>query len=193
MTSSDKLYAGVFRALLTEEALDRAGRVRSSSLGIEYDEIALLLNTSSLDEVQLSKAKRMSAVYVVVAAFENSVRELIRRTLLEEVGESWWVDSVPRGVRESAEKRQKDEEKTRWHAQRGEDPIAFTMLPNLLAIIRNNFAIFEPAISNIDWAQSIFDTVERSRNVIMHSGNLDKRDIARLGSAIRDWNAQVSV
>ena len=42
-----------------------------------------------------------------------------------------------------------------------------------------------------DWAAAIFDVIERSRNVIMHSGVLDKEDIQRLGINIRDWIKQV--
>jgi hypothetical protein len=65
------------------------------------------------------------------------------------------------------------------------------MLSNLLAIMRNNWVEFEPYIGNIEWAANIFDAIERSRNVIMHSGVLDKEDIERLGIYIRDWIKQV--
>jgi molecular chaperone DnaK (HSP70) len=41
-------------------------------------------------------------------------------------------------------------------------------------------------------AKEIFDAIERSRNVIMHSGTLGKRDVARVGSLINDWSRQVS-
>ena len=42
-----------------------------------------------------------------------------------------------------------------------------------------------------DWAKQIFKTVERSRNIIMHSGYLEAEDIERLGMALRDWLAQI--
>jgi len=86
-----------------------------------------------------------------------------------------------------------EEKKIRWHVQRGDDPIRFTMLPNLANIIAQNFRHFEPYLHNVEWVKSIFETVERSRNVIMHSGILSDRDVARLGSLIRDWNSQVSI
>ena len=38
---------------------------------------------------------------------------------------------------------------------------------------------------------SVLDTIERSRNVIMHSGSLDRVDIERVGMNIRDWIKQV--
>jgi hypothetical protein len=33
--------------------------------------------------------------------------------------------------------------------------------------------------------------LERSRNVIMHSGDLDQQDVERIGIHIRDWVKQV--
>lgn len=192
MSDIDKLYAGVFKALLTEEALDKSGRKSKSEIGIEYDDLLHLAGARTLDEVHTAQATLMSAVYLTVAAFENSVRELISQTLLEEVGAEWWDKCVPKSARLAAEKRKADEEKVRWHTQRGEDLIQFTMLPNLMAIIRNNFVYFEASVNDAEWASSIFDTVERSRNVIMHSGTLTKRDISRLGSSIKDWTSQVS-
>jgi hypothetical protein len=50
---------------------------------------------------------------------------------------------------------------------------------------------FEAHIPTPEWAGSIFDAVERSRNVIMHSGTVDDEDIARVGINIRDWVKQV--
>lgn len=192
MSNSTEIYAGVFRALLTEEALDRAGRKQTNAFDGDFLEIERLVGLGALDEVHVANAKKMSIVYTAIAAFENSVRELISNTLLEDPGANWWEDCVSKKIRDAADVRRGDEEKVKWHTQRGSDPIQYTMLPNLLNIIRQNETKFEDFIQDIDWAASIFDTVEKSRNVIMHSGNLSNRDIARLGSLFRDWNAQVS-
>ncbi len=54
-----------------------------------------------------------------------------------------------------------------------------------------NYELFEVHIVSIDWARQIFQTIERSRNVIMHSGELGRRDIERIGTNIRDWINQV--
>lgn len=35
------------------------------------------------------------------------------------------------------------------------------------------------------WVQHIFDTMQRSRNVIMHSGELPDEDVERIGSSGR--------
>ena len=55
------------------------------------------------------------------------------------------------------------------------------------------YELFEVHIVSIEWARQIFSTLERSRNVIMHSGELGKRDIERIGTNIRDWISQVGV
>jgi hypothetical protein len=192
MNDIDRSYAFVLRAHLTEEALDAAGRVSRRSAFKDQEDLERLAGIDALDERHVASAKEMAVVYVVVAAFENSVRELIIKTLLETKGGDWWATCVSEKIRNAAQARMDDEDKVRWHAQRGQDPINYTMLPNLLSIIRQNFEQFEPFIHNIEWAAQIFDAIERSRNVIMHSGVLSKRDVARVGSLINDWSRQVA-
>jgi len=189
MTSADRINAFVFRGLLAKEAMLAAAKTAPSE-GDEDLDVGSLLAIDALDERFVTEAKRMSMVYVLIAAFENSVRELISSTLKEEIGEQWWEQCVSEKIRAAAKSRMDEEEKVRWHTPRGAEPINFTMLPNLLNIIRQNSDRF-PIIPNIDWAANIFDAVERSRNVIMHSGRISRRDMARLGTFIRDWAAQV--
>lgn len=192
MGDLDRVYSFVFRGMLAEDALDAAGREVSRKSITEMEEISSLLSLNDFDPRTLDEATKMAVVYTAVAAFENSVRAFISKTMLEEIGEGWWKSHTSKKIREAAENRQKEEDKVKWHASRGTDPLQFTMLPNLLNIVRQNFEIFEPYLLDIDWAASIFETIERSRNVIMHSGKLSKRDIARLGSSIKDWNSQVA-
>lgn len=191
--SPPEAYSFVFRGQLTEAALDRAGRRTRYDLTASVEELRRMLGIEVLDVDYVADAEKMSFVYITVAAFENSVRDLIARVLADAVGETWWDASVPEKVRTAAKNRQDAEEKVRWHVQRGEDPIRYTMLPNLASIIENNFAHFEPYLHNVAWVKSVFEVVERSRNVIMHSGTLSDRDMARLGSLIRDWNSQVAI
>ncbi|WP_029133547.1 Swt1 family HEPN domain-containing protein [Sedimenticola selenatireducens] len=186
-----EVYDFVFKGLLTEEALDRAGRKNRSSLLLSDEEIANTLSISSLPDDLVNEARQMAMVYTAVAAFENAVRELISGVLLESKGENWWEDSVSQKIRERAEKRRDDELKVKWHTQRGSAPINYTTMADLINIMRNNWDDFEAHIQSIDWAANVFDAVERSRNVIMHSGVLEKGDIERLGIFIRDWVKQV--
>jgi hypothetical protein len=189
--TADEVYSFVFRGLLAEEALDRAGRKSRLANLFEEQEIVKTISLDLLDEDLIKEAKRMSIVYTVINAFENSVRALIAKELLETVGENWWETSVSEKIRERAKIRMEEEKIIRWHAQRGKDPINYTMLGDLVSIIRNNWDKFEPYIQSIEWAAGIFDVLERSRNVIMHSGTLEKADVERVGMNIRDWIKQV--
>ena len=185
------LYDFVLRGLLTEDALDDAGRASRSALEMHEVDVASTLSIDLLDGDRVADARKMALVYTAIAALENSVRDLIRGVLLEAKGEAWWAAAVSEKIRQRAEKRQADEEKARWHTQRGTDPIYYTTMADLINIMRGNFDLFEPYVRSIDWAANIFDAIERSRNVIMHSGSLDKGDVERLGIYIRDWIKQV--
>jgi Swt1-like HEPN len=188
---SGGVYDFVMRGLLTEEALDNAGRKPNSFAGIEDVQIAEMLSLELLDEENLSDARRMAVVYTAIASFENSVRDLLKKVLLEEIGEDWWMQGVSEKVRKCAEAKMQDEERVRWHKRRGDDPLNYTTMQDLMSIIRNTWPRLEPYVGSQEWAASIFDVVERSRNVIMHSGVLDIEDIQRLGINLRDWVKQV--
>lgn len=192
MSEDGSVYEFAFRGLLTEEALDRSGRPSRIGTGMFDADVAERLSLDVLDEVHVASAKLMAAVYVAVAAFENSARELVTTVLREGVGENWWETAVSGTIQKSCKTRQEDEEKHRFHTQRGDAPINYTDLKNLANIIRANQDHFIPDfIPSAEWATAIFDTIERSRNVIMHSGTLDAEDVARVGMNLRDWVKQV--
>lgn len=187
----DAPYEFAFRGLLTEEALDRAGRAPTTIPGLFDAEIAEKLSVDLLDEAVVAPAKQMAAVYVAVAAFENGARELVTRVMLEGFGENWWDERVSEKTRTHCKGRQEEDERNRYHKQRGEAQINYTELKHLVNIIRANWELFEPFLPSPEWTASVFDAIERSRNVIMHSGVLDREDVARLGINIRDWVTQV--
>src|SRR5262249_23661376 len=125
------------------------------------------------------------------AAFENSARKLVLTVLLEAFKEEWWEKGVSEKIRKKADSRAREEEKVKWHGQRGESELSYTELGDLGTIIRNNWMLFEAFMPTIEWAENIFNVVERSRNVIMHSGTLSGEDIERVGVHVRDWVKQV--
>lgn len=190
MIETGSVYDFVFRGQLAEQGLDRAGRA-GPALGMLDDEVAEKTSLELLDERFIEPARRMATVYTAIAAFENTVRDLVRRTLLDEYGADWWEEHVSSNVRAKATKRQEDEAKHRFHTQRGDNPIDFVDFGDLLNVIRANESLFEPFIPSPEWARGVFDAIERSRNVIMHSGTLDPEDIERVGVNLRDWVRQV--
>lgn len=190
MNSSD-VYEFVFRGILTDESLDRTGRKARHLSGHLDSEIAAALSLDLLDAEYVESARQMSIVYTAVTAFENSARKLIQTVLLDEVGEDWWESHVSQPVKKNATQRREDEERTKWHTQRGEHLLYYTVLGDLTKIIQNNWEKFEPHVRSIEWLKNMFDVLERSRNVIMHGGTLGSEDIERIGIYIRDWIKQV--
>src|SRR5665213_391614 len=191
MTSSSELYAFAFRGFLAEEALDGAGRQHPNLVGALDEVAASRLGIEALDEAFVAAARPMAVVYMAVCAFENSVRKFISAVLQDKGGDDWWEKAVSSGIKRKVESRQKEEERIRWHSQRGTAPITYTDMGDLSNIIRNNWQHFDPPVPSIEWASSILDIIERSRNVIMHGGLLDREDIERLGVNIRAWVKQV--
>lgn len=193
MMESGRLYEFAFRAHLAEEALERVSRQTRGAAGGLAEKIEARLPLDSLDESMVAAARLMAAVYITVAAFENSARQLISRTLLEEVGANWWETRVSAAIRRKVETRRAEEAKFKWHKTRGGDPIDYTDLGDLGNIIGQNWPQFEAYIPSLEWVKSLFDVIERSRNVIMHSGSLEFEDIERVGINVRDWIKQVGV
>src|SRR4051812_35240687 len=151
------LYEFAFRGQLADEALDAAGRNRFAHVADSEAEMAAMLSLGLLDEELVSAARHMSTVYAVIAAFENSARALVTGAMLEGKGENWWDESVSSKVRKKAEGRLKEDERHRFHSQRGSDPINYTDLTDLLNIINANWELFEPFLPSPEWAKSIFE------------------------------------
>jgi hypothetical protein len=185
------LYSFVYRGLLTEEALDRAGRLHPNLFLFTEQEVAKDVGIAYLDPVYVDQMKPMSVVHTAIAAFENSVRDFVKGVLAEAHGDNWWEEKVAERIRKKAETRKDEEEKNRWHGARGSHPLEFTDMGELASIIRANFMDFEAFCVNEEWVTAIFRVVERSRNTIMHSSTLGRGDLQRLGINIRDWIKQV--
>lgn len=190
MTDTE-VYAFTFKGLLAQEALDRSGRTPRTHSELLDADVAGLISLEVLDEAHVGDARTMAAVYVAVAAFENSVRQLVTSVLREAVGDDWWEEAVSAPIKKTCKTRQEEEEKHRFHTQRGDSPITYTDFRNLSNIVRSNWEHFEDFLPSAEWATAIFDAIERSRNVIMHSGRLDPVDLARVGVNLRDWVKQV--
>jgi hypothetical protein len=189
----DTQIAGfVFKGQLTAQTVQQLSSLDRQTAELGFDEIATKVSLSLLDEDHVSSAQKMSAVYIAIASFENSVRDLVSSRLLEEKGANWWDTCVTNGdIKNRAETRQKNEKQIRWHQARGLNPIYYTELADLVSIIHANWSSFEDLMHDIDWVRQIFKSLERSRNVIMHSGQLSMDDVERVGVFIRDWLRQV--
>lgn len=188
----DKLYSYIMRGELTKVALNKTDIVsKHHTSDIIEQEYIKSLSLDLLDDEFVNAAKLMATVYTAIAAFENTVRDFVVKILMENEGENWWEQCVSEKIRNKAESRKKEEDKIKWHTQRGDSLINYTEFGDLASIMNNNIDYFADHIVSIEWARNIITTIERSRNVIMHSGELSARDIERIGINIRDWISQV--
>jgi len=186
------IFSFVYRGNLTKLQLDRVNPNRKYEGVNEFDARVLeKLPLSDLDPIYIKEAQKMSSVFILISAFENMVRDFIKKVLLESVGEDWWNTKVPEKIRKSVEIRKKDEQRNRWHNVRGGSEIHYIDFGDLALVIENNFEHFEMHIPSIDWVRQIFSSLEKSRNVLMHSGQLSIADIERIGMCVRDWTRQV--
>lgn len=186
----ESLYPFVYRGLLTEESLDKAGRKERSHFSAP-DAVVITekLSYSMLDSEALSKAQRMSLVYTAIHAFENMVREFVKNTMIENFDENWWSNVSDR-IKKKVSNRMEDEAKLRWHGARGGSEIEYCDFGDLSSIIVANWEKFEPILVDLEWAKALLSVLERSRNVVMHGGVLGLQDVERIGGNIRDWVRQ---
>jgi len=184
------LYPFVYRGLLTEESLDKAGR--QTKVGFGDDEAALVMNKLSydmLDEEAVIIAQRMALVYTAIHAFENMVRDYVKTAMFEKHKDNWW-EKVPNRIDKKVKSRMDDDAKFKWHGTRGGAEIEYCDFGDLSAIIMVNWSDFELTLHDSEWVKSVLGVLERSRNIVMHGGVLAIQDIERIGGNIRDWVRQ---
>jgi hypothetical protein len=186
----DALYNFVYRGLLTEESLDKVGRQRRRHFGAEQAvKVRQSLSFEMLDPDLLADATRMAIVYTAIHAFENTVRELVKKSMAEAHGVAWWAE-VPEKVQKRAKSRMEEDAKFKWHGTRGASEIVYCDFGDLSSIIITNWDQFESILRDLEWTKALLDTLERSRNIVMHGGTLSKEDVERIGMNIRDWIRQ---
>lgn len=189
------LYSFAFRGLLTEEALDKAGRKKYSTEEAFFSEdLAKVLHFNEIDAKYVEQSKTMLTVFATITAFENATREFVYSVLLDKYQTEWWEKGVQESIRKKAESRQKEEAKVKWHASRGDAMMSYLEFGDLprIMLLGDNWDLFSPYVDSQEWVKALFSDIEKSRNVIMHSGILDEFDIARVGMDIRDWLHQIN-
>lgn len=195
LNKKDSKVAGfIFKAQLAQESLNHVNKASFEKSELSYVSISKKVSMEILDKELVAEATKMSAVYIVIASFENMLREIVTAKLLLEKGENWWTSNAISGeIRNKAKRKEDDEKLHRWHTARGVNPIYFTELKDLVSIIcnENNWPFFEDLFGNSDWVRHSVKSLERSRNVIMHSGQLSIEDIERVGIVVRDWIRQI--
>ncbi|MEM1109215.1 MAG: Swt1 family HEPN domain-containing protein [Planctomycetota bacterium] len=188
---NNDLYSFVFRGQIAQTAINDNLRNTQSPRTELGDHIRRRLPLDQIEKNLVEAATNMAFVYTAIAAFENSARKFIAERLLEEYEANWWDDKVSSAIKKQAEKRKADEANNRYHGSRGTSLIYYCQMGDLASIINANEEAFTDYIPSTEWARQIFKSIEMSRNVIMHSGQLSMNDIERVSMNIRDWVTQV--
>ena len=185
----------MFRRLMFEA---EAEQFRSAGIRVGADESnaerSLLDETLDPFGVDLrNEALRMTRLYALMYCFENSVRSLISERLTEHHGSSWWTDSVPNKVRETAEARQSEALSTSWLEGQKSDLLGFVDFGSLADLIANNWEDFSDLIPTQHWMKQRFDELEKARNFIAHNRFLQPGEFQRIEMYIADWNRMVGL
>jgi len=107
----------------------------------------------------------------------------------EKHGPAWW-EKVPERIQKTSKSRMEEDSKFRWHGARGATEVNYCDFGDLSSVIVTNWAIFEDLLGNMEWAKATLNSLEKSRNIVMHGGTVAKEDVERIGMNIRDWIRQ---
>ena len=193
-SKENKIAGFIYKAQVLQESVNDLSMPKANKSELSFESVSKKVSLSYFDSSLVDNAKKMSAVYIAIASFENMLRGIVVEKLLIEKGENWWnSDAISSDIRRKADRKLVDEKQNRWHTPRGISPIYFTELKDLVSIIckAQNWEFFEDLFGDPDWVRHSIKSLERSRNVIMHSGQLTLEDIERVGIVIRDWIRQV--
>ena len=149
------------------------------------------VDKSFFEEDIRNKAKKMSEFYELYYSIENTVRKLISEKLTELYGANWWnTNHVPQDVITEVKKRI-DEEKAGPMEIRSEDPLTYTDFGELIGIFEKNWNDFSDILRHQGAMKKTLGELNKLRNVIAHSCELNEDDITRFELAIRDWFLRV--
>jgi hypothetical protein len=161
---------------------------RSLGVGMQTEISAATSALDQFSEDARAQAEAMGRVYQLLYCIENSIRELVESTLREALGpDRWWSDGVDNAIRRSAEKRQVDDQRARWHGPRGASLLAYVDFPQYGDIIVNQWVHFEPLLGDQAWVRAYFEELNRTRRALAHTGRLNEADVERMEVRVRDW------
>ncbi|GAA6208801.1 hypothetical protein NBRC116601_20940 [Cognatishimia sp. WU-CL00825] len=135
-----------------------------------------------------SQAARMSEFYEVFYCLENSIRRLVKDTMIEAEGADWWASSRVNEdkIRRPANSRQKKEVDS-GITPRSEDLIDYTTFGELSQLITDNWDIFDPIFSSKIAVSNITNQLNLLRGPIAHCNATDELEQERLNLAVRSW------
>ncbi|MGI9483816.1 MAG: Swt1 family HEPN domain-containing protein [Hyphomicrobiales bacterium] len=145
----------------------------------EYEQFAKALRVD---------AARMSEVYEVFYCLENSIRQLVIDTMVDDGGLNWWegnrVDE--NRIRKPAQDR-RDKELNSGVTPRSDDLIDYTTFGELSQLITDNWDLFDPIFQSKKAVSNVSNQLNLLRGPIAHCSSTDELEQDRLNLAVRTW------
>ena len=138
-------------------------------------------------DLQIRKqAADMAAHYELFYCLEQSIRQLIVRTLADKAGTSWWSDAVPAKIVEDVKGRVQREIDSGF-SQRSDYEIDYTNFGELSVIIASNWDVFGAIFSSKRAVERIMNSLNLLRGPIAHCSPLAGDEVDRLLLTVKDW------
>ncbi|WP_200909356.1 MULTISPECIES: Swt1 family HEPN domain-containing protein [unclassified Sphingomonas] len=138
-------------------------------------------------DLQVRKqAAEMAAHYELFYCLEQSIRQLITRTLVDKSGTNWWGASVPeRIVAEVASRIQREVDS--GFSQRSDRQLDYTNFGELSVIMTSNWDVFGAIFSSKRAVERIMSSLNLLRGPIAHCSPLAADEVDRLLLTVKDW------
>jgi hypothetical protein len=183
----------LFRGLMFEaEASEfQAAGIQVGAEASDAEEKLLAEALSPFPIQRRNHALEMARLYAVLFCFENEVRDFVRETLRENVGEDW-IDKIPPNIRKHAESRRAAALKDSWLEGEKSDILGFIEFGHLAQIIVDKWEHFQ-VIPSQHWLKQRMDEMEKVRHFIAHNRMLLPSEFQRLYMYIADWNRVIGL
>lgn len=185
-TTEEQLLLFGMKNLLLEKSLEK---LESSGYEIGHSETLKkdeLVDSELFEHEILKKGNKMANFYALYFSLENSVRKLVHDVLNEKYGANWWDTKVPKGVKDNVEKIQKDEKESAMSI-RSDKPLDYTNFGELICIFEANWQDFSDLFRSLKSIKDTLSPLNKIRNVIAHSCELNDDEILRFTLLIKDW------
>lgn len=169
--------------------------MQTALLGIRSNlDVAQVDQTPFLSYDDISNARKMSELYIILHCYENSVRCLIDKVLTDVYGTNWWEKVANNDMKTSVESRKNTEKTKRWLSPRGQtSPLYYLEWGDLVKLIRKEENHFLSFIGSLKFVENRFEELESLRHIVAHNGRLPSdEDFHRVRIWFGDWCRQLS-
>lgn len=173
-----------------------AGEFQAAGIqvGADQSEVEEKLLDEALSPFSISRrnqALEMARLYAVLFAFENEIRQFVRETLTEKIGDDWF-EKIPKRIQEHANSRREAAIKDSWLEGEKTDNLGFVDFGHLAQIIVDQWEHFS-VIPSQHWLKQRMDEIEKARHFIAHNRMLLPSEFQRLYMYIADWNRVIGL